>query len=166
MRYYLVENDPDLRYEDIEDLIDYCVCPDDYNNSDEFDEYIDESYSNVDILGYTWTPSSALKTLDETIYAGEMANWVNDRVETVKIVARREAVGFPAGDFFWIGNYEVYIYEDDEAEEEEIQLGIDLDKLVMDKAIAQAEVTIEEQRASEEEDKKREMSFESFFQCL
>lgn len=148
--YFLIENDPNMRYDNIQDVIDNCVS-DEYfeNDSESFDEYLDQDGS-IDVIGYDLYPSNILREMNYDAYMRELRSWAEDRAENEREEAEYRLERARNGDSVWICSYEVYCYEDEEKEEEEEEKpNLDLleAKLLKQKE-AEALVNIEQEKTA------------------
>ena len=160
MRYYLVDDDPDQRYEDLDELLDACVTPEYFDDDDDnFREWLDENNRTVEICGYEWEPSEALLALDEDRYCRERWSWAQDMAQDERDNAVYEANHTAPGWSFWICGCDVYVHETDDEEPEE-------DEDTADNIMETIKKAVEETSSVEEEDSQKEMTFESMFQCL
>ncbi len=160
MRYFLVDDDPDLRYDDEDELIDYCVSADYFADDTEgFDEWLDMD-GRIDINGHSFMPSEILYAVDPDGYNEDKQSWAEDRAESERENARYEARHTRPGSSFYICGYDIYVYEeDDEPDESDDSDNIEDTISVINKQIEEAE-------SRRREDQQREDAFESLFQCL
>ena len=117
--YYLIDNDENLRYDDIEDVLDYCVTSEYYENDTEgFEEYLNEE-GTVEVAGYEFEPSEILRELNYDGYQRELQYWAENQIEFGKENFEYDLRHTDPGEFAYIANYKVYVYADSEDEEED-----------------------------------------------
>lgn len=86
----------------------------DYECEDNFDDLLDETNDEVDICGYTYPASEALKCVDPTAYRCSLVDWESEKLEEYKDeLDRYGSVSVNGTDF------EIEEVDDDEEEEEE-----------------------------------------------
>lgn len=146
--YYLINNDPDQRYDDADDVLDTCISTDYWmDDTDSFDEYLDDG-NGVEVAGYDFNPSEVLKELNYDGYMNELRYWAENRADS-----EREDCGYALerarnGESVFICGYDVYCYEEDEDDEDENRYadtdGDDrlvferLEKKIMEQQVAEA----------------------------
>lgn len=159
--YYLIDNDPDQRYEQGEEdnVKEECISVD-YFESDEdrFDEYLNDTERNVEIYGYEFTPSDVLRS-NEGFYENALEDWANDMVSNEYENADYEFRHCCPGDSFWICNYEIFVYEDEEEEKPESAEDITCLK-------EQVEQQIKKEEDLRSENSRLEDAFMSVFQSI
>lgn len=117
--YYLVDNDPNIRFDNIDDVLNYCVTSDYYeDDTDSFNEYLDEE-GNVDIAGYEFAPSDILYSMDREAYHRELSYWAENQVDYGRESCEYDLEHCSPGERVWVCNYQVYVYDDEEEEEED-----------------------------------------------
>jgi hypothetical protein len=158
--YYLIDNDEDLRFNDISDVLDYCVKSEWYENeTDDFDEYLD-SDGTVDVCGYEFYPSEILKEMNNSAYQEMLQDWAADMANEQRSESEWELERVSAGDNLWICGYRVYAYdeeEDNEEGDENEEVDVTFDVL---------EERLEKQKQQEEAAKKEEEKTGSDFLSL
>ena len=116
--YYLIENNPNRRYDDVSGVLDECVTQEYYmDDSGDFDEYLDEGQS-VNVCGYTFSPSEVLRELNYDGYNSEFQYWAESRAENDRDDFRYELERADNGDIVWVCGCQVYCYDECEEEEE------------------------------------------------
>lgn len=158
--YYLVDNDPDLKFDDIDSLLDYCVTTDYFmSDEDAFREWIRDNNS-VDIDGNTYDPAEVFYQMDSAAYQDSWEYWAESEVENARDNARYDLRHAAPGDEIYITSYTVVVYEDVEEEDEQ-------DCAVDETTIYELRQRLEEQKQQEEEirqeDTRREASFMQLF---
>lgn len=165
MKYYLIDNDEDLRYEegDEDSVIEYCVSCDYFEeNEDDFNEWFDENEGSVYIAGYSFDASEALKTLDEDAYREELSNWAENQADEAWDEARYQFRHADHGDTFDICNYTIHVYDEDEDEEED-----ETDEETFTARLTtQVEIQIEQEKKIHEENCRLEDAFMAAFQTI
>ena len=159
--YYLIDNDPDQRYEqDEEDNVkEECISTEYFeNDEDRFDEYIDDTESSIRIYGYEFAPSDVLRS-DEEIYQNALEDWASTMVNEEYSNAEYEFRNCSPGDSFWICNHEIFVYEDEE--EEELKSAGDITCLK-----EQVEQQIKKEEDQRSENSRLEDAFMSVFQSI
>ncbi len=56
---------------------------DEDNFKEQFDDYLDEVYEEIEILGLNYSPSYALKEIDETAYYEAFINWFSENQDKI-----------------------------------------------------------------------------------
>lgn len=117
--YYLIDNDENLRYDNIEDVLDYCVSVEYFeNDTDGFNDYLNEDGS-IEIEGYEYYPADILWHMDRDAYNRELHYWAENQIDDARENGEYELEHTSPGESCWICNSRVYVYDDDEDEEEE-----------------------------------------------
>lgn len=165
MKYYLIDNDEDLRYEegDEDSVMEYCISSDYFEeDEDAFKEWFDENEGQVYIAGYSFEASEALKELDEDAYREELSNWAENESENAWDEARYEFRHAGHGDTFDICGYTIHVYEEDEESDEDDE---DEETFTV-KLTTQVEVQIEQEKQIHEENRRLEDAFMAAFQTI
>ena len=116
--YYLLDNDPDSRYDNIDDVLDICVTSDYYEGDTEaFNEYLNEE-GNIDVAGYDFAPSDILYTMDYNAYQQELSHWAENQVDYGKENYEYDLEHCLPGEWVYVCNYKVYVYDDEDEEDE------------------------------------------------
>ena len=157
--YYLIDNDPGQRYNNVEDVLNVCVTAEYWeDDTDEFDEYLDEG-NGIEIAGYDFSPSEVLREMNYDGYRRELQYWAVNKAEYSREDYRYELERADNGEDVWICDHRVYCYDDEVAEEDEYNEDEDGDKA----SFALLEERIRQQREQEtqlrEEDRKTENDF-------
>lgn len=159
MRYFLVDDDPDLRYDDEDELIEHCVSTEYFEDDDEgFDDWLNEEQGRIEVNGHSFYPSEILYSLDQEAYYEDKTNWAEDRAENEREEAYYNARHTRPGDSFYVCGSEVYVYEEDEE--------YAVDPADAKDTISAINKQIEEDQRRQNEDKEREDAFASLFQTL
>lgn len=117
--YYLIDNDPNQRYNSVDDVLDVCVTTEYYeNDTDGFDDYLDED-NNIEVCGYDFNPSEVLKELNYDGYQNELRYWAERQAEDAKESLEYELENARHGEDVWVCDHRVYCYDDDDEDEEE-----------------------------------------------
>lgn len=117
--YYLIDNDPNMRYDNAEDVVEAYVTTDYYeNNVDGFEEFLDEG-NGVEVCGYDFSPSEILRELNYDAYQNELRYWAENEVENNKGDYQYELERASHGEQVWVCSHTVYCYDDDDDDEEE-----------------------------------------------
>ena len=165
MKYYLIDNDEDLRYEegDEDSVIEYCVSEDYFReDEDSFKEWFDENEGSVYIAGYSFEASDAFKELDEGAYYDELSNWAENEADNACDEARYEFRHVSHGDTIDICGYTIHVYEEDEESDEDEE---DEETFAV-KLTTQVEVQIEQEKQIHEENRRLEDAFMAAFQTI
>lgn len=119
--YYLIDNDEDLKYYDISDVLDYCVTQEYFEeDTDSFCDYLNQD-GNIDVSGYEFEPSDILYTMNSDAYYQELRYWAENQVESSKGDYEYELERALPGSSVYVCGYQVYVYEDEnESDEEEL----------------------------------------------
>ena len=157
--YYLIENDEDLRFEDIEDVLEHCISVEYYEeDEDSFDECVN-SDGDVEVFGHWYAPSEILREMGD--YHSSIQDWAQEQVENCWSDYRWEVERLRDGQSCYVCNYEVYAYEDEEEPEE-----VKPSEEVISAIETQVEITIKQQETVHEENKRLEDEFMNVFQTL
>ncbi len=117
--YYLINNDPDQRYDDVDDVLETCISTDYWTDDTEgFDEYLDDS-DRVEVCGYEFNPSDVLKELNYDGYMNELRYWAENRAESEKEDCGYSLEHARNGESVFICGYDVYCYEEDDEDDED-----------------------------------------------
>ena len=112
--------------EDTSDAVQVIIESDAYLDSyeigrNEFDEYIDEAYGDIDVCGIDYSPSEVLKNVDECRYdewyqeeCSERARESGDEIEN-----ELENNEYEGGSVWFAGNITATYYEAEEEEDDE-----------------------------------------------
>lgn len=119
--YYIVDNDEDLKFTDVDSLCEYIFDPDNYDDDDALDEWIDEMYydQKVEIGGETFYPSAIVRELSWSTYHDLKIDWAQQRSEDDTEYYYDEIENMDPDEEGWFGNYKVKCYNDDEEDEDE-----------------------------------------------
>lgn len=110
---YRVNNYGDIdEFETVEETAQYII---DNLDGDDYDEMLDEVYGEVDICGYSYSASYALRNLDPTAYRCGMNDYYDSLYSDVVDILE----GIWDGDTDEIYGFEVEYTECEEEEEEE-----------------------------------------------
>ncbi len=163
--YYLIDDDPDLRYDEdsLDALLDYCI---DYeywlDDTDNFDESLDYDYGSIQICGYNYSASSVLKAVDESSYYDELNNWAHSMADNEYDNAKYELRHTNPGDYCYVCNYRVCAYEEIDDED----CGGDYDGDEDLKLYKHIEEKHKEETRVSEENKRLEGEFMNLFQTI
>lgn len=168
MRYYLIDDNADMRYEEgeEEELLGQCISHDYfYENQEDFDEYLDYDGS-VEVCGYYFYPSKILQEMDSEAYSREFDNWVDSQVDNAWQEARYDVEHTRPDGSFYVCQYEIYVYEEDD--EDDIDESVQTEQLedIMEniKQAMNSDAAAEEE--THKENQRLEESFMSIFQTL
>lgn len=152
--YYLIDGNPDQRYDDIEDVLDYCVNSEYYeDDTDSFEEYLNCDGS-IEVCGYSFLPSEILYECNHDAYQRELTTWAEEQVEYGRENERYELEHADSGDRVWVCNYEVYVMDD----------GGDTDgDESLEDIVAALEEKLSQKKLDEEEEIKTEKKTENDF---
>lgn len=159
--YYLLDNDPDQRYEEneIDDLIETCYPDDYYEDDDEgFRDYLNEEYGYITIYGEEFSAAEVLEAMNEDVYENRKEDWVADQLNETRDDAGYTLRHIRAGSYEYVGNFCVYAYEDDAPEEEMVGITEEMQ--------FRLEEMTEKEHAEQKEDELRAQNFESLFQVI
>lgn len=157
--YYLIDNDPERRFDDEDELMEYCI-PDDYYDDceDEFCDYLDGEYGSINIAGNTYYANDILRDNDEGDYDDLYEEWRRDRVNSDREDALYHLRRAEHGDHIYVGNETVYVYDDT------LESGdFDGDNSIL---VERLEETLKQNLEAEKEEPKSDIAFESFFQMV
>lgn len=117
--YFLLDNDPDLRFEDVEEAAAYIYDDDYFSDSyGDFDEWFNEVYGSIDIAGQTFMAADILHDMDDDGYLSEFRSWQESCLRDNRDDAIYELNRMSPDESQWIGSYHVFCYEEEEEEEE------------------------------------------------
>lgn len=113
--------DNDREFYDIDELCDYLFDPDNYDDEDDFEEWINDCYYDrkVTIGGYEFTPYEIIRGCNDSVYEDLKDEWRNDRSEYDRHNYYSELQNMDDGDSEYYNGYEVCFYFDEEEEDEE-----------------------------------------------
>ena len=155
--YYLIDNDPDRRYDNIDDVLDELVTVEYFeSDTDCFDEYLDEDQS-IEICGYDFNPSEVLREMNYDAYQRELTYWAENRVDGAKEDYEYELEHARHGEDVWVCDCRVYCYEDEEDEEEYDDTDDDddllferLEKKILEQKAAEDQIAEEEKTTADD----------------
>ena len=110
MRYKI--NYQEVIFDDIEDVLDYCIQEDYHEDDDYFEEWVNDCYDRVTINGSTYYPFDILNELDFNNLQELKAQYCEESNETDRDQGRYELNRADAGDEVYIQGYEVIVMED------------------------------------------------------
>lgn len=119
--YYIVDDDGDLKFTDVDDLCEYLFDPENYNDDDSLDEWIDEMYydQRCEIGGETFYPAAIVRELSWSTYTDLKAEWAQQRSESDTEYYRDDIENMDPGEENWFGDYKVKCYEDEDDKDED-----------------------------------------------
>lgn len=109
-------------YEDVDEVCDRVFDPDNYEDSDSFDEWLDECYSSVTIEGNTYYASKILYQVNEDNYHDALRDYAQRCADDDREDRYNEIEDMDDGDSICINGYDItceYVYEEDDEEDEE-----------------------------------------------
>lgn len=117
---YKVLRPTEIEFDDIEEVLDYCMCKDYYDTdsySDEFRDYINNSCDEIEMFGIELSPYDVLDATGH-LYAAEydFKDWMYESEHEYFEGELRDAL---SGDTICIQGHEVYCFDEDEEEDEE-----------------------------------------------
>lgn len=109
-------------YTDIDEVCDRVFDPDNYEDSDSFDEWLDDQYPDVTIEGHTYYASQILYQVDEDDYHDALSSYAQMRADEDRDDRYNEIEDMDDGDSIYINGYDItceYVYDEDDEEDEE-----------------------------------------------
>ena len=158
MKYIIV--DQNKEFDDIDDVLDYCIDDDWHDDDDYFEEWVNDGYGHIEIAGYRFDAYDIANSCDDCCYNDLKNEFCNSMNEEDRDNARYELRNSHPGDTVEIQAYTVEVANDDEEEEEEVSYSSleDLKNYIMEQQ------TIKEQKELKE--KEEEKDFMDFFQKI
>ena len=109
-------------YTDIDEICDRVFDPDNYEDSDAFDEWLDEYYSSITIEGNTYVASEILYNVNEDNYHEALYDYAHRCADDDRENRSYEIEDMDDGDNICINGYDItceFVYEEDDEEDEE-----------------------------------------------
>ena len=129
MKYWIIDGDEDTRYESADEVCEYVFDPDNYDDDDAVDEWINDCYydQKVTINGETYYPATIVKELDSYNYRELAREWAQERSESDTEYYYSDIDNMEDGDKEYFNNYTVECIEEEELDvsEEEVNEGFD-----------------------------------------
>ena len=91
---YLIDGE---EFNSADEAAEYIIY-DDYYESSEFDNWLNESYGNFEICGNTYTPAECFEAVDSTAYRCAMSDWLDSAVSELRDEVRRDLECMDPGD--------------------------------------------------------------------
>ena len=88
-------------------------------DEDDFDKYLNAEYGYVEIMGYEYCTSYALKELDPDAYGEEFANWSSEKLDEMQAEYESLLDRMYDGEDDWIENCYIEAFEENEEGEME-----------------------------------------------
>lgn len=118
MRYVFNGND----YNDLDELISD-VIDELSDDTDSYDEMLDEVYGDVEVGSLSWSASRVLAEMDPTAYRCGISDWADNECDNIRYELERASDGDTV--YTPVGDIEVHDDEyDDEYEDEEEEEGL------------------------------------------
>lgn len=107
--------------DEIDSLLDFLDNVDGWTEAyDDFEEYLNEEYEDVEICGETYTAANALYRVDEDRYNDIMNEWAEGEAEYHRDEDADTLNEMSDGDEEWIQGYKIEcVYEDEDDEDEQ-----------------------------------------------
>lgn len=156
--YYRID-DIQRVFDDIEDVLDYCLNIDYYlDNEDAFCEYLDEVYPRYEVAGLTLDPSDVLYHTASEAYADLKMEWaqqeLDDDFERFRDILSR----MDPGDEEYVNGYDVCAFEDEPEEEGPVE--------VSENTIKSLESKLDMMKKIQEEATKKQKETEDQFSAM
>ena len=120
MKTYIVDNIERYTEEEIDDLLNTIANVSHWEDDDDgFDEYLNESYRDIDICGHSYSPATALYCVDEDAYHEEMQAWAESQAEYYRDEYEHDLRNMNDGESDWFNGYKIECIEKDDDEDEE-----------------------------------------------
>ena len=116
--YYIIDNDPDERYDDADDVCEYLFDTDNYEDYDAADEWINEAYSGADVAGSYFEPADIVRELDNYLYSDLISEWARMQSENDWEYYHDDIEEMEIGDSMEINGYTVTACADNDDEDE------------------------------------------------
>lgn len=117
-RYYVTDTGNRYEEDELQDLIDYLADPENFEDTDAFDDYINENNNEVVIMGYSFDPAKVLYEMDEDAYCEALHEYAENEAEYYADEYRHTIQNMDDGDEEWCGNIKVTCHDEDDDEEE------------------------------------------------
>jgi len=108
--------DGDTEYETPEDIAEDCYSEDDYS-ADEFDDYLNECYGEIDICGYSYRAATALYEVNQDDYYYAFDEYKQRRLEDDRDECVREVRRMEPGDELDFNGHTITCADEEETEE-------------------------------------------------
>ncbi len=109
---YLID---DKVFETEKEVLDYVLSEDDIDESG-YDDELDEIYGEVEICGYTYSSSYALKEVDPTAYRCGLADWRSEKLDELQEELLDQLHDIPENDEGYVNDYYVKVVNDEPEE--------------------------------------------------
>jgi len=111
--------DDGTTYYDVDELMDHIFDPDNYDDDDEVNEYIDSCCDAVEVGGRTFNASEILAELDFDTWLDYKHDWQESQSENDKDYYASDLENMEDGEYEWFNNYKVTFCADEEDEEDD-----------------------------------------------
>lgn len=109
-------------YTDIDELCDRVFDPDNYEDSDSFDGWLDECYSSITIEGNTYYASEILYQVNEDNYHDALSDYARRCADDERDERSCEIEDMDDGDSIYINGYDItceFVYDDEEDDDDD-----------------------------------------------
>ena len=119
-KQWIVDNSDVYTEDEIDNLLDRICDPENYENEDDFDDYLNQEHNCYRINGREFTPAEILKSCDEEGYYEDLREYAENEAEYAKDDVRSDLENMDDGDRnYWNGYTVICEYIEEEEEEEE-----------------------------------------------
>jgi hypothetical protein len=117
-RYYVTDAGDRYDEDELQDLLDHLADPENFEDTDAFDEYINENQNEIVIMGYGFEPAKVLYEMDENAYYDALHEYAENEAEYYADEYRRTLQNMDDGDEEWLGNIKVTCHDEEDDEDE------------------------------------------------
>ena len=142
-------------FDNIDDVIEYCIDDDYHQDDDYFQEWVNEGWNGVYIAGYEYSAYDIISNADDGCVTSLLEDFCQAMNENDESDARYELDRANIGDTVYCQAYTIHVIEDDDKEETGDYDG--------DDALEMTRLFIEEQKILKNEALKRENKEEEDF---
>lgn len=111
--------DNDREFFNVDDLCDYLFDPDNYDDDDACEEWIDDMYSGVEIAGHEFTASEIVRECNSDVWDDLKNEWAESQAENDRDYYYRDLEQMDDGESEYYNGYEVEFFDDPEEDEDE-----------------------------------------------
>ena len=118
MRYYIVDDDEDLKFEDVDELCDYIFDTENYDDEDAVEEWVNENWDTVRIGSWDFEPGEIVRTMNDYAWSEFCNEWAESQAESDRDCYYSDIERMEPGDEEWFANFKVTCVEEEESEED------------------------------------------------
>lgn len=160
--YYIINQDPETRYEDFDTILEYCIPDESFSDDYEaFDEYLDQD-GEIEVCGRYYYPSYILREIDNSAYEDEMCSWAENAVENAREEGMYDLRNLAVGAYTYINGERVDCFEDEPEENEEENTSEEL----LEELEIKINLQLTEERKESKEQEDRLDEFKNLFMTI